>query len=230
MSILQKVFPEGHTVLIVIHADNEIQTQRNVSVASDAGAHGVFLINHGISTPELLRYYDKVRVSFPNLWIGVNCLGLSWHDTVKCVSPDVNGLWRDDAGIREDDSDPKKIAEEFQELRMKTGFHGIYFGGVAFKYQPPVKDAATAALLAAPYVDVVTTSGDATGRAASIEKVKLMRGALGDHPLALASGITPENVENYMPYVDCFLVATGVSYSQTELSPHRVKKLLRAVA
>ncbi len=37
-----------------------------------------------------------------------------------------------------------------------------------------------------------------------------MREAIGDHALAVASGITPENVGDFLPYVDAFLVASGI--------------------
>jgi hypothetical protein len=34
--------------------------------------------------------------------------------------------------------------------------------------------------------------------------------ALGDLPLAIAGGIIPENVRDYLPISDCYLVATGI--------------------
>ena len=59
-------------------------------------------------------------------------------------------------------------------------------------------------------MDVVTTSGIATGNAAEISKMATFRSALPDTPIALASGITPENATDY-EMVDCFMVATGVN-------------------
>ena len=52
---------------------------------------------------------------------------------------------------------------------------------------------------------------------------------LGDHPLAIASGITPENVADYLPFADCFLVATGISTRIEELDAHRTRALIQAV-
>ena len=51
----------------------------------------------------------------------------------------------------------------------------------------------------------------------------------GDTPLAIASGITPENVEVYLPFADSFLVATGISRSFTELDPSKVRMLVQRV-
>jgi predicted TIM-barrel enzyme len=78
-------------------------------------------------------------------------------------------------------------------------------------------------------MDVVTTSGPGTGRAAEVTKIQRMREALGDAPLAIASGITPENVDQYLPYADCFLVATGISRSDGEFDSRRVLALVERV-
>ena len=45
---------------------------------------------------------------------------------------------------------------------------------------------------------------------ADSSKIEIFRKAIGDKPMALASGITPENVMTYHE-VDCFLVATGIN-------------------
>ena len=57
----------------------------------------------------------------------------------------------------------------------------------------------------------------------------MMKQAIGDFPLAIASGITPENVKDYLEVADCFLVATGISNSFSELSPVRVRELVRNI-
>ena len=72
---------------------------------------------------------------------------------------------------------------------------------------------------------MVTTSGRATGASAAVEKVKIMKRVIGDRPLAIASGITAENVEQFLPWVDIFLVATGISTSFYELDIEKVHQL-----
>jgi predicted TIM-barrel enzyme len=106
----------------------------------------------------------------------------------------------------------------------------MYFGGVAFKKQRPV-DAAQyrrSAGIALPFMDVVTTSGIATGHEAEDGKITDFRRGLGDAPLALASGITPENAARYGRDVDCFLVATGINRVDDfyNIDPVRLEALL----
>ena len=74
----------------------------------------------------------------------------------------------------------------------------MYFGGVAFKYQRHVEDLDTACRIAARYMDVVTTSGPGTGRGRHQQNLADEM-VLDNKPLAIASGITPENVGTYQP-------------------------------
>ena len=224
-------FGPGHVVLPVVHVATADQAMRNAGVAHEAGAQGVFLINHDSMTMgwrELLKVHEQVTASFPGWWVGVNCLDLGPREVIAHVTSAVSGVWVDDALIIED-RQQQPGAEEVLAERQRRAWSGLYFGGVAFKYQRQVEDYARAAQLATRYMDVVTTSGPATGQAAEVDKIALMKRALGDHPLAIASGITPENVADFMPHADCFLVATGISRSFEELEPSRVKALMDAV-
>jgi hypothetical protein len=192
-------------------------------IAQDAGADGIFLINHLSTYHSLLRCYRKVREQFPNLWIGLNCLDLG-RLVADYIPQDTAGLWVDNAGVN-DSINPTGEAQDFVHFRRESRWEGIYFGGVAFKGQGTVADPAKVAKLAVPFVDVITTSGVATGYPPDLAKIRAMKAAIGTHPLAVASGLTPENVQEYMPYVDVYMVATGISDSHTELNPGRARAL-----
>ena len=88
----------------------------------------------------------------------------------------------------------------------------------------------TAASLASHFMDVVTTSGSATGVAAHIQKIKDMRAGCRDIAMALASGVTPENAAEYASLIDAFLVATGISKPGDfyNLDPSRLRALIQA--
>jgi uncharacterized protein len=157
-----------------------------------------------------------MRSRFPELWIGVNFLAVTGKDAFPILGDlasqgcRVDAYWADDARIDEDGDTTE--ADDIARIRADSGWTGLYFGGTAFKKQRPVApqryaDAATQAM---PYMDVVTTSGAATGAAADLQKVQTFRRALGDRPMAIASGITPENAASYAD-VDCFMVATGIN-------------------
>ena len=210
----------GPVVLPVIHVQTREQTERNVLLALHERAPGVLLINHDFPYAQFLPIITHIRSKFPSLWLGVNFLGVTGEvafpilaELLKQGVP-VDAYWADDScvdervGITE-----QKASQEIQDVRQKSGWKGMYFGGTAFKKQRPVADESLekAAKTAIQFMDVVTTSGIATGEAASTEKIKAMRKGCGECSLALASGVTPENAANYAEDVDCFIVATGIS-------------------
>lgn len=221
-------FQQKHVVLPVIHANCETHSITNIEIAREAGTDGVFLINHSMPWQDLLEIYSAARERFGNWWIGVNCLGLQSEKVFKELPSHVNGVWVDNAEIDERaKSQPR--ADHINAARLKSKWQGLYFGGVAFKYQRSVEDLKAAATIAMNYMDVVTTSGPGTGEAASVQKIRTMKAALGEFPLAIASGITPENIGEYLGVADCFLVATGISKSFTELDPRRARELVDRV-
>ncbi len=139
-------------------------------------------------------------------------------------------MWSDNAYIMESE-EYQRFASPIWTLIRDAGWKGTYFGGVAFKGQRKVRPEhlGQAAQKATAFMDVVTTSGPGTGVAADIDKVRVMKEALGSFPLALASGVTPDNVGDYLPYVDCFLVATGISDDFEHLNPVLTRRLVDRV-
>lgn len=226
-SRFRSVFTNRFVLLPVIHVECQSQAIRNARLARDLGCDGVFLINHAVSQQELLDIHTKLKTTLPDFWMGVNCLGLD-HPIPLFVDTSLSGIWVDSAGIDERKND-QTYAKWVDSARKQQSWPGLYFGGVAFKYQRSVSDVATAARLAMGYMDVVTTSGPGTGAAADARKIAQMKTALGDFPLAIASGVTPENVEQYLPFVDCLLVATGISRSFSELDPSLLEALVSKV-
>ncbi|MFO0864770.1 MAG: BtpA/SgcQ family protein [Gemmataceae bacterium] len=221
-------FPGRHTVFPVIHVEDADQAYRNAHVAREAGADGVFLINHGLTEEHLLEIHGYVANAQPDWWIGVNCLGWKPAHVFRSISRQVAGVWVDNAAIDEDKS---KQSEPEHVLTVRAIHHPecLYFGGVAFKFQREVEKLEKACHIASQYMDVVTTSGPGTGEAADIGKISRMRNALGNAPLAIASGITPANVDKYLPYADSFLVATGISATFVDFAPALVRSLIERV-
>ncbi|MCD8387427.1 MAG: hypothetical protein LUD17_11130 [Bacteroidales bacterium] len=210
-------------VLPVIHVESKEQTFNNVTIARECGANGVFLISHGMmDADELIQLALEVKKNFNPIWVGINCLDLDAKEAAKVMPDCIDGIWTDNAKIDER-VESQTYAEEVWEIFKQRLPHTLYFGGVAFKYQRMVTDLETAVRKAAPLMDVICTSGPGTGFAADQNKIKRM---VGIAPLAIASGITPENVGAYLPYVDYFLVATGISDNFTDINPDKLRSLV----
>lgn len=200
---MSKVYP-------VIHVVNANQVESNIAVAVEAGVDGVFLINHHVDVADLKFLLENARMNNPGFWIGANFLGAPLH-ALPVLAKHAQGLWVD--GLP---TNPLNL--------------GIpVLGGVAFKYQHTGRSLEEEVSRAAPLVDVLCTSGPATGHAADVDKVKRIKELAPNKPLALASGLTPDNVNTYLPWVDWLLVATGVSSDFTHLDPDKLQSFVSAV-
>ena len=180
----------------------------STKTAMKNGADGVFLIGHEVRMDDLLVIYSHVRKQNPEIWIGINFLTLpatsrearvAFKRITMSWNPDLNAIWCD------------MLPKERFEVRSSVQI----FGGVAFKY---IDASLTGSSLARSCedaikcIDVITTSGDKTGQPPSLAKIQEMSSYINERvPLAIASGISEENVQAFLPYVDIFLVASSIS-------------------
>jgi|SaaInlLV_10m_DNA_4_1040232.scaffolds.fasta_scaffold05631_6 uncharacterized protein len=193
----------------VIHAQTADQVSRNIDVAREAGVDGVFLINHEIGITDLHTIFMQMRARFVDTWIGLNYLGAPEH-ALSAMTLQANGLWMDNLPTQ----------------RLDLGCPVL--GGVAFKYQHTGLSLEAEVQHASPLVDVLCTSGPATGAAADVSKVARLRELAPDREIGLASGLTPENVREYTPFVDWLLVATGVGSDFYNLDPAKLASFVEA--
>ncbi len=245
MNKIREVFNKPRVFLPVVHCMDRAQVEAAVAVAIENGADGVWLINQGGMNHDAVLAAAKAAVP-ETLWGGVNLLGFTATRALEKVYKataragwKIDGVWSDDASVRDDER------ATFQELTLgawnetkasaytEPHWRPLYFGGVAFKHRRHVPDellGMAAAKAARDGVDVVTTSGPETGTPPSVDKVKRMRDGLGsDHALAIASGVTPKNIRSFLPYVDAFLVATGIEKKFGTFDPKKLKAVADAI-
>lgn len=193
----------------VIHHLDRVTTIDQAVLAHECGADGVFLISHNQQNDALPRARREIQACLPGFRVGVNFLGWSILDAYK-VAEDVglDMVWFDAPGItsRGLSGDGLRLVEY---IRAHSIGRAEVFASVAFKYQPPEPIPSAAAALARNLGFIPTTSGPATGVAPDVQKVADMFGQAG--PLAVASGMTADNVAPFVPYLSHILVATGVS-------------------
>ncbi len=228
----------GPVVLPVIHVLDEAQAEKNVQVAIDCGCPGVFLINHDFEKEKLVPIIRSVRGKFPDYWIGVNFLAVTGKIAFPILGDlqregvRVDSYWADDACIDERRGENDQVeASEIDLIRQQSGWNGLYFGGTCFKKQREVDPSqyGYSARLACNHMDVVLTSGVATGHAADLGKIETFRKNCGETALGIASGVTPENANDYSDDVDLFMVATGINHEGDfyNINPARLQQLMK---
>lgn len=209
----------------VIHYLNQKTAQEEAAKAVESGADGVFMISHRGNDVELLTVAASIQVDYPEFPVGINLLSTQpRHSAAFARKFGFPMLWCDDAGVNSVGLTELGVSISAQ---METGSnrHFDVFAGVAFKYRPFEPNPALAALKAAAAGFIPTTSGSGTGSAPELQKIMDMSAATNGL-LAAASGMTPENIGMYAPYLSHVLVATGIAQDEHRMDVAKLKALI----
>jgi len=211
-------------IIPVIHHINQELTFKNADICAESGAFGVFLISMEGYNSDIPMLSKKIKEKYPTLKVGFNLLGQQPLEAVEIsLFYNLDMTWSDYHIVTS-----KKIHHQTQKISdtIKKTSH-MFFNSVAFKYQTIEENPGEAALLSTEFGFTPTTSGVSTGVAADLNKIKTMKEAIGNKPLAIASGLTPLNVMDYSNYIEYGLVATGISKTFHELDQDLTKQIVQ---
>jgi hypothetical protein len=219
-------------VFPVVHWHSLGQALDQAALCFRSGADGVFLIDMAVTSPDSVNEAaPELRRLHPRKLVGANYLAYmeSPERAVRAAAQAGFGAtWLDWAGV--DSRGPGKAAEEAAALARKVGDSHAVFAACAFKGQAPEPDPGAAAREIRALGWIPTTSGPGTGRAADPAKVRAIADAVGDWPVALASGVTPGNVGEYLAAgATCILAATGIERRSGEFDEGRLADLVGKV-
>jgi len=200
----------------VIHCLEWEQINENLKICARNDIERVWLIYHStkpFAVMQLKYWFVESKLLYPQLKIGLNFLQLPTNESMAIgESLGVDGIWSDYdcSGI----------------INRKR----LLFGPVAFKYQKTVEndELENVCKEAMKNMDVITTSGPATGVPASIEKIKRIRSYIGNYPLAIASGINIDNKKQFEPLVDYMLVASSITNDNEVIIEDKLVKLIKS--
>lgn len=210
----------------VIHLLNVELAIANADIAVRCGCEGVFVIQHDGRDHEVDPVAKQIMERHPTLKVGVNYLSMTADLALeKSLALSAHATWVDNAGVTSRGASP--MAEAISR-RLKEHPNHLFFGSVAFKYQRHEPEPGLAALEAVRLGMIPTTSGAGTGMAPEAKKLFDMRQQIGETaPLAVASGITPDNVYELGRFLSHILVATGVSLDFHTLDEATLARLVQ---
>lgn len=211
-------------IIPVIHHINEELTIKNAQLCFENNVYGLFIISMEGNNDGLSALAKKIKNKFSILKIGVNHLGYSSIESVyEGLNYSLDMIWSDEPIVTsyEIKEEAYKIEKELKNSSLK------FFNSVAFKYQAEEKNIEKAVSNSKNLGFIPTTSGQATGVAAEVEKIQKMKKELGNYSLAIASGLTPENIHTYNKMIEYGLVATGISKSFYEFDEKKLKDILK---
>ncbi len=223
---------------------------RDAEALAAGGVHGLMLENFGDvpfypgrvpaeTIAGLTAAAGEVRKRF-DLPLGINCLrndGCSALAIAVAVGAQfirVNVLCNarvTDQGLLQG------IAHELLRDRARLKADGVkIMADVDVKHSAPLApiplEAEVEDTLRRGLADALIVSGQGTGKPTDIEHVRRVKMAAGDSPVFIGSGITAENIANFLPHANGFIVGTAFKEGGNPASPvqvERVRKLVGAI-
>ena len=118
--------------------------------------------------------------------------------------------------------------------KWRAGYDGFVIGGVRFKYQPYLSGRTLEEDLhiGMSRCDAIAVTGEGTGKNTPMDKVREFRRIVGDFPLVIAAGMTPESCAEHLAIGDAAIVG---SYFKKEylddgyVDPAHVRTFMQAV-
>ena len=172
---------------------------------------GAFIVSTNIEYPIFKLVYEEIKNKFPDFWLGVNLIGENIFkilEFIKEFHPD--GMWIDNSYLN--NKNDMGICDLILNQIKKYNWTGLYFGGFMFKYSNSCNTYDSSLLkLTHQYMDVLTTSGDATGIEIKQEKLDFISDNVKENIcIAVASGITPNNIKNIKSKCNIFIMRTSI--------------------
>lgn len=211
----------------VIHRLSASHALEQAQLAEACGADGVFVISHTGEDEGALVSAVEIRKSrrCQDFSVGVNLLSTKPQNAVQLGRELLlDAVWIDNMEITS--HAVGHVGRRCTDIAAGSDLK--LFGGVAFKYGPVESDPPKAAEVACEAGIVPTTSGPATGVAPDIKKIAAIADRVGSRTLALASGVTPDNIAMFAPYLGHVLVSTGICGSPDHFCEHKLRALIHA--
>ena len=205
-----------------------------ISLFEEESLDGVIVENyHSRSVVAVIDTLEEIRKLNLKILLGVNILpnDFEWAFTIAqgydadFIQLDhVAGIYGTDTTLNLPFYDA--FRHEYPEI--------LVLGGVWSKYYQPVKNSNLETDLreGMQRADAIAVTGAGTGKETPLEKIQQFRAILGDHPLIVGAGLTPQNAYQQLSIADGAIVGTCLKrYDRTEneVDRARVKEFMSVV-
>ncbi len=231
------IFRKKKPILAMLHlkgdtdADIEERMKKEIDLYVENGVDCIIIENYFgqyHNMEKALQYVKNLNLSIP---YGVNCLNVDAMGFYLAEKYQASFVQLDSVVGHVKPRDEDTLDAFFKLCRSR--YTGKILGGVRFKYQP-VLSANTLEedlKIAMQRCDAICVTQDATGQETSLEKIQQFRKGIGNFPLIVGAGITPENMEKQFAYADGAIV--GSYFKDTykddgEVSGEHVKAIVEA--
>lgn len=231
-----KLFKKNKPILAMLHlkgtTDEDIieRFKKEVNIYLENGVDCIIVENYYGTYRHMemaLEYVQSLDLDIP---YGVNCLNVDAMGFELAGRYGASFVQLDSVvgHVKARDEDSLDAFFSLYRKRYKV----LVLGGVRFKYQPVLSENSVEADLkiAMTRCDAICVTEDATGQETSLEKIISFRNAIGDFPLIVGAGITPENMEKQFVFADGAIVGSyfkDTYKDEGEVSKEHVKEIVK---
>ena len=191
------------------------RAKREIDIYLTCGVDALLVENYFGSDKDCEMVLRYLRDNLPESLYGVNILGNYRTAFRLCEEYEAKFMQIDSVCGHLPLSHDATFAEDLNELRARSG--AAVLGGVRFKYQPVRSGRSVEEDLkhGMERCDAIVVTGEGTGIATPIEKVREFRKVVGDFPLVVGAGVTIDSIAESMPLCDGMIVGSWFKYDHS---------------
>ncbi len=214
-------------ILAMIHLSGGLPVNRaldEITIFEEEGIDGIIVENYHGNLSDVEKTLKQIQKLGTKLVIGVNILPNEYKDAFRYTSV-YGGKF-----IQIDHVAGKYTRGEIDPVQYPThkekNSEIIVLGGIWPKYYMPLEGSNLEydLKLGMQRAEAIVVTGEGTGKETPLEKIEEFRRTLGNHPLIVGAGLTPENVYEQLSIADGGIVGSSLKHeNQTYNAVDRIK-------
>lgn len=233
------IFKHEKPIFAMIHLKGDTKediferAKKEIDLYEQGGVDAVIVENYFGTYDDMTTVLAYLKDNKPNLIYGVNCLNVDPMGFYLAKTYHASFVQLDSVAghLKQRDESAFKA---FMDIN-RADYDGYVMGGVRFKYQPYLSERPLAEDLkiGMSNCDAIVVTQDATGQETSMDKINEFRSLIGDFPLVIGAGMTPENCEKQFAVADAAIVGSYFkdTYKDTgDVDPKHIKAMIDAVS
>ncbi len=203
-----------------------------LAVFEEEGIDGAIVENYHSSVEEVIATLQETNRRKPKVVIGVNVLPNEFCQSL----PLAQKYGADFVQLDQVAGTYRSGQLDFEHYEQVKGQHPeiIILGGVWPKYYHPIEgsDLETDLETGIQRVEAIVVTGAGTGKETPFDKIKRFREIIGEHPLVVGAGLTPDNAYEQLCISNGAIVGTSLKIDDNTYNPmdrQRVRDFMSVV-
>jgi predicted TIM-barrel enzyme len=233
------VFGQKKTVFAMLHLKGDghkdilDRTKREIDIYLSNGINTMIVENYFGSEDDVEGILGYMQKEYPDVRYGVNMLDNDFRGFEAAGKYGAKFIQLDSVAGHLSPDEDKLFDSNISQWRKNT--NAVVLGGVRFKYQPyrSGRSLTEDLKIGMRRCDAVVVTGSGTGVETELSKIIEFRAIIGDFPLIVGAGITPDNCEERLSITNGAIIGSYFKDSyrdEGEVDTVHVKKIVDVIA